>query len=87
MKTRKIDITHFILLGFNKSQATSLAWAELFEQRQVEVEYKYQGRVDSTIRIDTWCARCKEGGQFIPDMVRIFINKHKGHKTKTIRLK
>lgn len=84
---KKLDVKHFLDIGFNKSQATSLAWAEIFEARQVEIEYKYQGRVDSSIRIDTFCFDCNVGGQFLPDTVRTFINRHKGHKTKTIRLK
>lgn len=83
----KIDLNPHLSAGFNKSQATSLAWAEIFEARQVETEYKYQGRVDGTIRIDTWCVTCNEGGQFIPDVVRMFINTHKDHKTKTRRIK
>ena len=73
--------------GFSKSQALSLAWCEIFERKMLEVEYKYQGRVDGTIRIDTYCHDCKCGGQFIPDVTRMFIQTHKGHKTKTMRLK
>lgn len=87
MQKPKPDLKPFQDQGFNKSQATSLAWAEIFEQRQVDIEYKYQGRVDGTIRIDTWCADCKQGGQFIPDTVRTFIHAHKGHKTKTVKLR
>lgn len=84
---RSIDLKPFLDQGFNKSQATSLAWAEIFEAKQTETEYRYQGRVDGTIRIDTWCVDCKQGGQFLPDTVRTFIGIHKNHKTKTARFK
>lgn len=84
---KELNINEFLKQGFNKSQATSLAWAQVFEAKQIEVEYRYGGRVDGTIRIDTYCYDCKEGGQFIPDAVRYFINAHKDHKTRTIRIK
>lgn len=83
----KIDLKPHLDVGFNKSQATSLAWAEIFETKQIDTEYKYQGRIDGTIRIDTYCFDCGQGGQFVPDTVRTFIGLHKGHKTKTMRLK
>lgn len=73
--------------GFNKTQATSLAWAEFFETKMADIEYRYQGNVDSTIRIDTYCNDCSEGGQFLPSTVISFINHHKDHSTKTIKLR
>lgn len=73
--------------GFNKSQATSIAWTEILERAQVEVEYRSQGLSTKVIRIDTYCADCKEGGQFLPDTTRAFIFRHKDHKTKTIKLR
>lgn len=82
-----LDLSDYFAQGFNKSQATSLAWAAIFEQRQVEVEYKYQGRVDGTIRVATWCETCKCGGDFMPDSVRLFIHAHKGHKTRTVKIR
>lgn len=82
-----IDTAQFEKMGFNKAQATSLAWAEIFEDKQAEVEQRYQGRVDGTIRIDCFCHDCKEGGQFVPDTTRLFIHNHKGHKTTTFRIK
>jgi len=82
-----VDYSEYAKLGFNVSQAKSLAWAEYFEQRMVDVDVRYQGNVDYVVRIDTHCADCNVGGQFLPDTVRMFIGAHKGHKTKTRKLR
>lgn len=84
---RKLNIKPWIDQGFDSNQARSLAWAEVFEERQAFVEQKYQGVVDGTVRVDTWCWTCNNGGRFLPDTVRLFISSHKGHKTVTRRFK
>ena len=40
-----------------------------------------------TIRIDCHCADCNKGGQFVPSVARNFLQVHKGHKTKTTKLR
>jgi hypothetical protein len=82
-----INIAPYTALGFNESQATTLAWAEHYESRMAEVEYRYQGLVDGTIRIDVYCEDCKQGGQFLPSTTRDFITAHKGHSTKSFKVR
>lgn len=72
----------WLACGFNEKQATSIAWAEYFEE--------FMGANwtrNLTVRIDTYCKDCKVGGQFLPTTVREFIKMHKGHNTKTIKLR
>lgn len=87
MSKPKVDPKYFMSQGFNKTQAMSLAWAEYFEDKAAEIEYRYQGNVDSTIRVSCFCHTCNVGGEYLPDTVRSFIISHKDHATKTMRFK
>jgi hypothetical protein len=85
--SKKIDISDYLAQGFNKSQATSLAWAERFSDWMDAMSGKGTGFFGPEIRIDTYCFDCKDGGQLLPDTCRMFIQRHKGHKTKTIKIR
>jgi len=81
----KTLIKEYIQAGFNALQAKQMAFAEYFEDRQAQYEYRTQGEGTYQIRIDCYCHDCKEGGQFVPGTVMDFIKRHKNHKTKTFK--
>lgn len=74
-------------LGFNKSQATSLAWAIYFEDWMSLMAARSRSFFGPEIRIDCFCHDCKDGGQLLPDTTQMWIKSHKDHKTKTIKLR
>ena len=82
-----MSIQDFMEQGFNKSQATSLAWSEFFEDQDAAYEartgYWATGRT-----YDCYCFDCKKGNAFkSADSIRLFIIEHKDHKTKTMVVK
>lgn len=75
----KVTTEEYESIGYNTKQAKSLAWAEFFENQ----ECKYG--LGSTKRYDCYCFDCKEGHVFgAADSIRLFINNHKDHNTKTM---
>jgi hypothetical protein len=87
MSKAKIDITHFQSLGYNKNQATSLAWADFFAEKQAIIEYKYQGNFDAGFKFDCYCYDCKKGNVFgAAETIKLFIDEHYNHKTKTRKI-
>jgi len=88
MRTKKLiaDKAEYQAQGFNTTQATSLAWAEHFNDWMHSVHHLNNGE-GYAVRIDTYCRDCKCGGQFLPSTCREFIVQHKGHQTKTIKLR
>lgn len=80
-------IAEFITQGWNKTQATSLAWAEYFEEYLVYLEAKSRGNYSPEIRIDCYCKTCKDGGQLLPGTTIMWLGMHKDHETKTIKIK
>lgn len=75
---------HMKAYGFDKNQATSIAWSEYFEEKAAQIEAKYQGNVWASFKFDCYCKTCGKGNVFhAADTVRLFIWDHKGHNTKT----
>jgi hypothetical protein len=83
----KLDLTPFLELDFNKTQSTSLAWAERFSEWMNRNSWRGNGFFSPEIRIDCYCIDCKTGGQFLPDTTREFIFRHKSHNTKTMKVR
>lgn len=83
----KAEVEDQMSQGFNKSQATSIAWSIIFEERAAELEAKYQGNFSPNWKFDCYCFDCKKGNQFgAADSMRLFIYDHKDHKTKTMKI-
>lgn len=80
-------IAEFLTQGWNKKQAKSLAWAEFFEIKLAEYEAKSGGMYSPEIRIDCFCADCKDGGQLLPGTTIMWLGMHKGHNTRTIKIR
>ena len=76
----------FVAQGWNKKQATSLAWCEYFSD-WMDLQWANSPMFAYEIRIDCWCEDCQKGGQFIPSIARGFILDHKDHNTKTVKLR
>lgn len=82
------ETEYFMSQGFNKSQAKSLAWSAYWEDKQAEIEGRYQGNFDANYTFDCYCHDCKTGNQFkAADTIRLFIYEHKDHKTTTRKLR
>lgn len=80
-------IKEFMDQGYNKNQATSLAWAEFFEEKMAIIEARYQGNFDAGYEFHCNCFDCKTSNVFrAADTIRLFINEHKGHNTKTLKV-
>lgn len=85
---KKIDTSKYVEMGYNKAQATSLAWADHFADWMDSKSASGSGSLfGPEIRIDTYCVDCNKGGQFLPSTARDFIHMHKDHKTKTMKLR
>jgi hypothetical protein len=80
-------IAEFQTQGWNKKQAKQLAWAEFFEEKLAQWEMKSRGLYSPEIRIDCYCADCKDGGQLLPGTTIMWLGMHKGHNTKTIKIR
>jgi hypothetical protein len=82
-------ISEFLGQGWNKSQATSLAWAEYFEEWMGIQASKMRGDAffGPEVRIDCYCSDCKDGGQLLPSTTIMWLGMHKNHKTKTIKIR
>lgn len=80
-------VAEFISRGWNKKQATSLAWAEYFEEYLAYLEMKSRGMYSPEIRIDCYCKTCKDGGQLLPATTIMWLGMHKDHDTKTIKIR
>lgn len=82
-------ISEFLSEGWNKSQATSMAWAEYFSEWMDIQAGKMRGErfFGPEVRIDCYCQDCKTGGKLLPDTAKMFLVSHKGHKTKTIKIR
>lgn len=76
---------HYKSLGYSTPQATSIAWAEFFEQQDALYTAR-TGNWASGRQYDCYCFDCKKGNTFqAADTVRLFIEEHKNHKTKTFK--
>lgn len=70
--------TEFIEQGWNKSQATSLAWAAYYENHSMAYFHGW------SMEFHASCMDCGEHKVFrCADTVRLFIMGHKNHKTVT----
>ena len=80
-------VAHFMSLGWNKVQATSLAWIEEFEEFMDSRSGQGNGFFGPSVTIDCYCKDCEQGCQVIPSTARMFIQNHKDHDTKTIKIR
>lgn len=67
-------------LGFNRKQATSLAWNQYYE-------FHSKGYILGTLNLEFHCSchTCNKHNIFrAADTIRLFINEHKDHKTWTM---
>ncbi len=72
--------------GITLAQGKSLAWADYFENREAQIESKYQGNFDPGYVYDCYCVDCNKGNEFrAASSIRLFILDHRNHKTKTFR--